>query len=427
MFLPAQISRRAFLRAGCAWGCLGPATLTAGGDPVGEFGASFDLEMENFMRARAIPGGALAVAKDFRLVYARGYGWADREKRSPVQPASLFRLASVSKPITAVVVLRLAQSGKLKLDDKAFEWLRLDPLPGSKLDPRWREITVRHLLHHTGGWDSKKSGDPMFMSERIARAAGGPRPPGAETIIRYMLGQPLDFDPGTRHAYSNFGYCLLGRVIERVTGRSYGEWVRHDLAPAGLRDLRLGRSLAAEAAPGEVHYYLPNNEQGPSVFAAQPGRVPQPYGTFALEAMDAHGGWVGSAVDLMRLVVALEDRRRGPLLDPAWFQQMIAPPPAPVARRADGAVEEVYYGCGWLVRRLNRANGVNLWHTGSLPGTFTLLVRLAGGLSWAALFNQRQSGSQLPDGEIDGALHRAAAAVKTWPEQDLFGRYSSPE
>jgi hypothetical protein len=137
--------------------------------------------------------------------------------------------------------------------------------------------------------------------------------------------------------------------------------------------------------------------------------------------MDAHGGWIASAPELVRLAVAL-DRPASPLLEPKWLEAMTAPPAAPVSRQSDGTVADAYYGCGWMVRPTPRPAGFNWWHTGSLPGTSTLLVRLSSGLTWAALFNQRREKPGLPDGDIDGALHRAAAAVRTWPEEDWFGK-----
>jgi N-acyl-D-amino-acid deacylase len=261
----------------------------------------------------------------------------------------------------------------------------------------------------------------MFMADQIAQAAGVSRPPDPPVILRYMMGRPLDFDPGTRYAYSNFGYCVLGRVIEQITGQGYEALVKKEvLGPAGIKQMRIGSSLPDKVAPGEVHYYTIGNRKGPSVFAEARDPVPLPDGTFCLESMDAHGGWIGSAVDLMRFVVALEDQRYGPLLPASLFKEMITPPPAPLARKADGAIAGVFYGCGWQVRRVNASGGVNLWHTGSLPGTFTLMVRLANGLSWAVLFNQRQASAKRPDDAIDAALHRAAAAVKEWPAKDLF-------
>ena len=381
----------------------------------------FDREVEAFMRARKVPGGALAVVKDRRLVYARGYGLADREKKIPARPDTLFRIASVSKPITAVAVMKLVEEKRLRLDTPAFALLGLQPvLAGGKTpDSRLERITINHLLHHTAGWDRDQSGDPMFWSAKIAMATGTLAPAQPEAIIRFMLGQPLDSDPGSRHAYSNFGYCVLGRVIEKVTGLPYERYVREKiLAPLGITRMRLGASLTT--AEGEARYYTPNEAKGGSVFPNQPGRVPESYGTFCLEAMDAHGGWLAPAVDLARFAAALDDPEKSPLLRSGTLRLLYAPPDAPVSRKTDGSLEAAYYGCGWMVRPVGKSGRANYWHSGSLPGTSTLLVRRWDGLSWVVLFNQRSNDNKLPDGAIDGALHRAADAVKDWPKEDLF-------
>ena len=159
-----------------------------------------------------------------------------------------------------------------------------------------------------------------------------------------------------------------------------------------------------------------------SVFGDGPEKVPLPFGGFCLEAMDAHGGWVASAVDLARFAAALDDPKQSPVLKPETLAQMYALPAPPVSRREDGSRADHWYGCGWSVRPVGTSGRANYWHGGSLPGTFTLLVRRSDGLSWAVLFNQRSSDRQLPDSAIDGALHRAADAVKAWPATDLFAR-----
>lgn len=349
--------------------------------------ASFDQAMEAQLQDTGIPGGALAVARGGRLVLSRGYGTSDAD--------TLFRIASVSKPITAVAILTLAKAGKLDLDGKAFA-----RLPGEKpADPRLESITVRQLLRHTGGWDREKSGDPMFRSVEFAKLLGRAPPADADAVIRVMRGAPLDFDPGARVAYSNFGYCLLGRVIESVSGESYEAYVKRAvLAPMGITRMRIGASRLEGRAPGETSYR--QRDARPAVSVFEPGtQVPLPYGGFHLEAMDAHGGWIASAVDLVRFAVSI---------DPAFETEMLAAPPdAP----------DVWYGLGWQVRKLGDGR-LNSWHTGSLPGTSALLVRRHDGLVWAALFNERSA----KDGRIDPALHRAADAVTAWPAGDALHR-----
>src|SRR6185369_2853802 len=264
----------------------------------------------------------------------------------------------------------------------------------------------------------------MFRSRETARVVGMPEPARQEAIIRYMLGQPLDFAPGQGYSYSNFGYCLLGRVIEKITGLTYENFVKQQiLAPMKIRRMRQGASLENERADGEVKYYTPDNRKGTSVFPSHPGRVPAPYGTFCLEAMDSHGGWLASAVDLARFAAAL-DSPANSCLNPKSNEILYEPPAPPVARKPEGTLADRFYACGWDVRPVKNGKA-NYWHNGSLPGTFTMLVRRWDGLSWAVLFNQRSEGLKVGDGPIDGAMHRVADAVEQWPAEDLFERYAS--
>lgn len=405
--------RRHFLRTSLG---LLAATATRGNaaEPA-TVAEAFDAEMEAFMEPRGVPGGALAVVRNRRLVYAKGYGLADRERKLPVTPDSLFRIASISKSFTGVAVLQLVEAGPLRLEDRAFALLGFDP--AQAVDPRVAQITVGQLLHHTGGWDRDKSGDPMFRAREIARDLHTPPPAAPEAIVRWMHGRRLDFDPGSAFAYSNFGYCVLGRIIEKVTGQSYARWVQEKmLAPAGIRDMRIGAARRAGQVPGEVCYYSAREELARNVFDEPPEKVPFPYGGFHLEAMEAHGGWLASAVDLVRFAAALDDPAHSPLLRRETFDLLSAPPAPPVSRKADGALEPSYYAAGWNVRPVGKEGRANYWHNGSLPGTSTLLVRRHDGLSWAVCFNQRSEDKALPDGAIDAALHRAAGRVGAWPE-----------
>ena len=408
------MKRRTFVATGLA----ALAGISRGKAARVSMAEAFDREMEAFMKARAIPGGSLAVVKDRRLVYARGYGLADRDKNLPVQADSLFRIASISKPFTAVAVMKLIEEGKLTFDQRALDILGWQTL--KRGDDRLWKVTIRQLLQHTGGWNRDPHFDPMFRSRKIAKATGTPSPAQPEAIIRFMLGERLDFDPGTQHVYSNFGYCMLGRVIEKITGRTYEAYVREAiLAPMGIRRMRIGASLDGKQASGEVRYYTPDDGAGESVFD-DGAKVPFPYGGFCLEAMDAHGGWIASAVDLARFAAALDDPAQCPVLNKESLASLYEPPPPPVSRKEDGSLADSFYGCGWMVRPVGKDGRANYWHDGSLPGSATLLVRRWDGLSWVVLFNQRSEDPQLPDGAIDAALHRAADATAEWPSENLF-------
>ncbi len=387
---------------------------------------SYDQNIAGLMRKYGIPGGAVAVLRDGKLIYARGFGYADVASRTPVQPDALFRVASVSKPITGVAIMRLVEEGKLALDDRVAPFIaHLTPAPGATVDPRWEQITIRQLLNHTGGWDRNKPNggfDPMFRPAIAAAAVDAPAPASAETVIRYMKGVPLDFDPGARYAYSNFGYAILGRVIERVSGMPYEEYVRaRVLQPVGASRTRLGKTRMSDALAGEVRYYLPGEPGAgltaplvPSVFPGE-GTVPVNYGGYHVEAMDAHGGWVSSTVDLLRFLAGVDGRASRPDILGTGLVAEMTSNGAPVC--AGGAC---YYAGGWLVRP---TQGEATWrHGGSLPGTTSTLVRSYQDVSWVALFNAR-GGTGNFDGELDAALWDALAQVTSFPTHDLFSAF----
>lgn len=351
--------------------------------------AEVDKLALEFLAEQGPPGMAVAIAKDGRLLYARGFGFADPDKKLPVQPTSLFRLASVSKVITAAAICQLVDRGKLKFDDNLLDILKYKNLP-AKMDPRWKQIKVVYLYTHSAGFDRDASGDPMFKSIDIARSLHVPSPPSRDQVIRYMLQQPLDFEPGSKESYSNFGYLLLGRVIEKISGKPYDKYVSEELLkPLGITEMRLGKTLTA--ARGEVKYVENKTPIGPSVFSGNLGRpVPSPYGAWYLEAMDAHGGWISSIVDLARFASAFDVPDRFPAFKGFNLQGRFSP--------------EYYF-------------------TGSIDGTSSEMHRL-NGLVFVALFNARTGRNEknLAE-EWDPRIKELLGKIKKWPEGDQFKNF----
>jgi N-acyl-D-amino-acid deacylase len=381
---------------------------------------SFDQTITAFMKKFSIPGGAVAVMRDGKLIYARGFGYADVENKTLVQPDALFRIASVSKTITSAAIMTLVDEGKLKLDDRVAPFIaHLAPAPGANVDPRWEQITIRHLLTHTGGWDRNKPNggfDPIDRPLIAAAAVNAPAPASPETLIRYMKGMPLDFNPGEKFAYSNFGYIILGRVIERVSGMPYKDYVRaRVLEPVGAHRTQQGRSRMVDALAGEVKYYSPNLGVNaplvPSVFPGE-GLVPLSYGGFYLEASDASGAWVSSTIDLLRFVGGVDGRAHRPdILSPGVIAEMTGSGPTVCASGA------CFWGLGWVVRP---TQGDATWtHGGSWPGTTSMLVRSYHNFSWIGLFNARSLAPN-SEPELDAALWNALAGVTSFPAHDLF-------
>jgi N-acyl-D-amino-acid deacylase len=411
--LPGRILRGPGFREETA-----PYNVSAGEDD--ERFASYDRLMHDFMKEHRVPGAAVAVTHQGRVVFARGYGYSDIAAGEVAQPTSLFRIASISKPITAVAILQLIEQKKLKLDDKVFEALNSEDdikAAGDKFDPRLREITIRHLLEHRGGWDRGQSFDAMFQSVRFAKQVGVKAPADQAAIIKAMFSQKLDFDPGERYAYSNFGYCLLGRVIEKISGQDYPDYVKKKvLAPIGITTMRIGATRLGGRAKNEVRYYQPGI--GKSVFDADLDKeIPHPYGAWNLESMDSHGAWIASTVDLAKFAAAFDDPDNCPILNRQSIELMYRRPPGLAGHEDDGSKKDVYYSLGWSNRVLGDGK-LNHWHTGSLPGTAAILIRRHDGRNFVALLNCRVSPSANHLGRaIDSLLHKAANEVTDWPTE----------
>jgi CubicO group peptidase (beta-lactamase class C family) len=148
-------------------GSMGGLLLAQTGTAVPSL-VAYDSFVASLMSQYNIPGASLVLTLNGRLIMARGYGYTDAQKTKPVQPDSMFRVASLSKFITAVSIMKLVDQGKINLDAPAFALIPdLQPLAGAAVDPRLKDITVRHLLNHSGGWDRGKTPggyDPMFLS-----------------------------------------------------------------------------------------------------------------------------------------------------------------------------------------------------------------------------------------------------------------------
>ena len=241
-------SRRTFLSLAAR--ALGAHAIEAADNsPSGPEFVRMDAVASAFMGAHSVPGMSVAVAHDGHVLYDRAFGFADRDNNEKVTPAHLFRIASVSKPVTSVTLFRLIEDNRLTLEDPVFgpRGVLGDDF-GQRPYQQWvEEIRVKHLLTHTsGGWQNDRT-DPMFRNEAMNHQ---------QLIAWTIKNVPLQYPPGQHYAYSNFGFCVLGRVIEKLTGARYEQHVRDAiLKPCGVSDMRIGGNTQAERAPLEVVYY----------------------------------------------------------------------------------------------------------------------------------------------------------------------------
>jgi N-acyl-D-amino-acid deacylase len=340
---------------------------------------TFDFAMVSVL-AEGYRGGSLAVVRDGRLVYARGYGWAD--DYTPATAFTRYRQASISKAVTGSLLSSLVTDGTLTLDLQVFPYLGAIPA-----DPRANLITVRMLRDHTSGL----GGDYFFESSAAAAYYGVTSPPSIDTMVQWTARYPLAADPGSVHRYNNTNYALLSRVIERATGRAWIDLVRELVAPVGVTSWRLGQSLAKPT--DEARYYEAEQwRYTQSVFDTAPGTVEWPYGGYNLESFNGAVSLVSTVVDMARYDLAVA---RGTI--PAAEEKPIPTQP------------------GWSYTYI---------YNGSMPGHYSFLMRIWNGTNLtviAGTFNHRDAGAI--DRSINQRMLDAYNATTTWPNVDLFGSY----
>lgn len=342
-----------------------------------------------FMANHGVPGLSLALTHGGRLVFAQGFGVTDPATGRAVETGHLFRIASVSKSITAITVFKLIEAGQLNLGDRVFG---TGAILGTRFGtqpygPNIDQITVQQLLEHTSGWPRAR--DPMFTQFHLNRAQ----------LIDWMIDNvALANVPGTTFDYLNFGYLVLGRVIEDATGLTYQDAVQqHVLTPCEIVDMHIAGDTLADRRANEA-VYLPQS-------AASPYAI-------RISRMDAHGGWIASPTDLMRLLVRVDGFTGKPdILTSGSITTMWTPT---TARTTAGTATG--YAKGWAT---NTAG--NRWHDGDIPGSAAILVRTASHYSWAVLCNSRND-AQLDQmrADLDNLMWTITGRIKDWPALDLF-------
>jgi CubicO group peptidase (beta-lactamase class C family) len=396
--------------------------------PLPETGATgADLEplndlMRRMVQENKLPGATMAVAFEQEILFERGFGYSELDPATPMPANATMRIASLSKPITAVGVLLLVQDGVLNLDEPALNYLakhlkgKFDPEAAAAVDARWSKVTVRHLLQHSGGTDRDASKDTVFQLPEVSKTLELRKLAKSNDMVRYQLGRPLDFEPGSKYVYSNIGYAMLGRIIEAVSGKEYGHFIQERiLTPNGMMQTRLAKTRLKDRASDEVRYYTQQEKKCPAVWAGLDGRgrgrdevemVLEPYGMWDIEVMDSHGGWTSTAADLLRFIIALEHPEQ-PLLNAATRREMLNPPGFDPGRSRG-----LWYGCGWNVRNLTDDGAATYWHNGLLAGTSTIMVHRRDGYSWAVLFNcDKTKDDKQCASVIDSQVHQAVAEL----------------
>jgi CubicO group peptidase (beta-lactamase class C family) len=368
--------------------------------------AGVEKTLKSFMRKWSIAGASIAISKKGKLIFARGFGYADTASKTETQPYNQFRIASISKLVTAIGIMKLREEGKLSLDDKVFgpDGILNDPYFSEPKDKRVYGITVAHLLSHEAGW-SQRYGDQMFMPILVADNMGVKPPADTKTIVRFALNKRLHFTPGNGRAYSNLGYSILGLVIEKVSGMSYEDFCRQVIfEPLGIYDMKIAGNLASEKNPFEVTYYEPTDVVlKPSIYGT--GELVTPsYGGNDIRALGGAGAWLSTAPDLMRLLLAVDGFNTKPdILNDESIKFM-----------TDN--DNGFAPVGWKTTVFNGT----WWRTGSFPGSAGMMKRQSDGISWVVLFNSSAWNGPEIYSYINNMMYRVISQIKPWPDYDLF-------
>ncbi|MEJ2881033.1 serine hydrolase [Pedobacter sp. GR22-6] len=339
------------------------------------------------------PGGTVLVAKAGRVIYQRDFGFANLEHQVPMSQDHVFRLGSVTKQFTAVCILKLAEEGKLSLEDELTKFIPDYPAQGKK-------ITIANLLSHTSGIKNY-TGVPAF-SEALKRKDLRP-----EEIIALFKGEGLDFDPGSDQRYSNSNYILLGYIIEKLSGKSYGDYVQEHI----FKPLDMTHScydMGTEVITGRVSGY---RKRGDRYENAEFLSMTLPY---------AAGSLMSTTGDLLKWYQWLS---AGKIISAASLEKAFSS--WILANGKDSG-----YGFGWWIGNIqgNRA----VMHNGVINGFFTDVIYLpAQQILVCVLSNYENVGdldipaAKLAAIAINTPYHYEPVALKSAVLQEYHGVYQN--
>lgn len=336
-------------------------------------------DMENkikrYLLRWEINGAQIAVTRNDSLLYVKGFGWADMEKKQEMQPSHIMRLASVSKLLTAVGVMKLAEVGTLKLSDHVFGpkgILNDTAFTNAIKDQRYLDITVEQLLRHKAGFTTG-AGDPMFSTRYIMMQNHLTTPPDNNTLMKILLKRRLGFTPGTAKRYSNVGYTLLSMIIEKKTRMSYENYMRKFVfEPAGCYDFHIAGSYEKDRRKNEVKYYMHKGSEPVYEYNNSGRMVEKCYGENDIPNLKGAGAWCASAAELSRLVASID-------LLPG-VKDILSKKSVEFMTRE---MPDHDFSIGWNFCPKGRP-----WiRTGSLSGTSALVLRYPDGECWILITN----------------------------------------
>ena len=336
---------------------------------------AMDSIMQRYLKRWEIHGAQLAISRHDSLLYARGFGYADKDRQIPMEPSYIMRMASVSKLVTATGIMKLRDMGKIRLSDKVFgpKGILNDTFYVNSIrDKRYFDITVEQLLRHKAGF-TNYAGDAIFSTRYIMQQNRLTTPPDHRTLLRIVLRRHLGYTPGTAQRYCNIGYTLLSLIIEKRMGMSYENFMqRYVLNPAGCYDFHIAGNYLKDRRKNETVYYMHSSSVPVPEFNNSGRMVVRCYGENDITTALGAGAWVASAAELCRLVASIDGDRTVPdVISPQAVKLMTQEMP------------DHQFSLGWNFTPRNRP-----WiRTGSLVGTSALVLRYPDGECWVFITN----------------------------------------
>lgn len=336
---------------------------------------AMDSIMQRYLKRWEIHGAQLAISRHDSLLYARGFGYADKDRKIPMEPSYIMRMASVSKLVTATGIMKLRDMGKIRLSDKVFgpKGILNDTFYVNSIrDKRYFDITVEQLLRHKAGF-TNYAGDAIFSTRYIMQQNRLTTPPDHRTLLRIVLRRHLGYTPGTAQRYCNIGYTLLSLIIEKRMGMSYNDFMqRYVLNPAGCYDFHIAGNYLKDRRQNETVYYMHSSSVPVPEFNNSGRMVVRCYGENDITTALGAGAWVASAAELCRLVASIDGDRIVPdVISPQAVKLMTQEMP------------DHQFSLGWNFTPRNRP-----WiRTGSLVGTSALVLRYPDGECWVFITN----------------------------------------
>ena len=368
-----------------------------------------DSLIERYLKRWEINGAQLVITRNDSLLYARGFGYADKEKGIAMEPNMVMRFASVSKLITAVGIMKLYEMKKLRLNEKVFgaKGILNDTTYNNSIkDKRYYDITVEHLLRHNAGF-TNYAGDPMFSTRYIIMQNHLKTPPDHKTLLRILLKRNLGYTPGQGKCYSNLGYMILSEIIAKKSGMKYADFMqKYVLHPAGCFDMHIAGTYYKDRRPNEVKYYMHQGSVNVYEYNNSGRMVPRCYGENDVPRLEGAGAWCGSAAELSRLIASIDGMPHvKDILSKKSVDYMTQEQP------------DHNFSIGWNYT----AKGRPWIRTGSLSGTSALILKYPDGQCWILITNTSTwKGHGFSNDSMAFFEKLRSKYVNTLPKKDLF-------